>query len=199
LGEVKEGSQDAVNRLFPLVQNELRRLAERYFDRERPGHTLQPTVLVQDAYLRLVNDSHLSWPSRHHFYSIAARAMRQILVDYARRRKAAKRGGEAVKVSMDQDFVKLDHALAHFSVAKEKEQEEYQKLEEDLIHLDKALSSLAEIDKQKSLIVELRFYAGCSFEEVGKQLGITVDQVRGQWKLARAWLHREIDRKENEA
>ena len=194
LEEAQKGDQEAADKIFPLVYGELRKLAAHYFERERKDHTLQPTILVQDAYMRLVNAPKLSWRSRKQFYCVAARAMRQMLVDHARRKNAAKRGGDMAKVPIDPEPSVMDNILSAFNAGREKDREEAERLEEEIIALDKALSDLAAVDPLKSSIVELRFYAGCTFDEIAEQLDLTQDKVKQEWKLARAWLHREIDR-----
>ena len=168
------GNKDALDELIPLVYDELRRQASRYLRRERAGHTLQTTALIHEAYLRLVNQKDVHLQNRAHFFGVAARLMRQILVDHARTRGRAKRGGSDIRVS-------LDEALA---VAKDETV--------DLIAIDEALNRLAEIDPQQSRIVELRFFSGLSVEETSDVLEISPATVKRDWRVARAWLHREL-------
>lgn len=168
------GDQQAFDRLVPLVYDELRRLARNYLRRERPDHTLQPTALVHEAYLRLANHIEVRCNSRAHFFGIAARLMRQILVEHARSRNAMKRGGIATKVT-------LSKAAAFFS-----------ERSSDLLALDDALNALAHIDPEKARIVELRFFSGLTIDETAEALGISSATVTRQWRLARAWLYRRI-------
>jgi RNA polymerase sigma factor (TIGR02999 family) len=155
------------------VYDELRRLARRYLQQERPGHTLQSTALVHEAYLRLV-DQNVSWQNRAHFFGIAAQMMRRILVDHARSRSAAKRGDGACRVTLDEGLV----ALAERDL--------------DLVALDAALTNLAKIDPQQAKIVELRFFAGLSIEDTSEALHISPATVKRDWAMAKAWLHREM-------
>jgi RNA polymerase sigma factor (TIGR02999 family) len=159
--------------LIPLVYAELRRLASHYLKSEREGHTLQPTALVHEAFLKLVEQD-TRWQNRGHFFAMAANLMRRILVDYARSYKAEKRGGAAEKVSLDDAFV----------FVKEKPAE--------MIALDEALQELAKIDKRRSRVVELRFFGGLSNEEIAEVLGVHVNTVVRDWSLARAWLKTQI-------
>jgi len=173
----REGDREALESLMPLVYDELRRLAHHYLQRERSDHTLQSTALVHEAYLRLAGPSAPQWQNRAHFFGIAARVMRQILVEYARAHSAAKRGGaSACKVT-------LDEAL-----------EIQQKTDVDVIALDGALDRLSEMDPQQSRIVELRFFTGLTIEDTSEVMGISPATVKRDWTSARAWLHREIAR-----
>ncbi len=174
LAEWSDGNQAALDQLYPLVYDELRRLAHRYLRRERKGHTLQTTALINEAYLRLVDQRHVRWENRSHFFGIAAKMMRRILVDHARRYEYAKRGGGAVKISLDEVAV----------VAKERARE--------LLLLDEAIASLAKIDARRSHVVELRFFAGLSNEEIGEVLNISANTVMRDRNLARAWLYKEL-------
>ena len=169
-----EGDEDALGKLAPLVEAELRRLARHYLRGERPGHTLQPTALVNEAYLRLLDWRKQSWQSRAHFMGIAANLMRRILVDHARRYGFQKRGGNAVRVSVDAERLG--------SVEREP----------DLVALDEALTRLAELDPRKSQVVELRFFGGLSVEEAAEFLKISPRTVKREWSLAQAWLHCEL-------
>ena len=167
------GDQAARDELMPLVYEELRRLAHHYMARERPDHTLQTSALVHEAYVRLVgHETH--WQSRAHFFGIAARLMRQILVDYARKRRYAKRGGDARRVSLDEAMIVSDERAA------------------DVVALDDALKSLAEIDPRQSQIVELRFFGGLSIEETAEVLAVSPGTVMADWTLAKAWLRRAL-------
>ena len=159
---------------MPLVYEELRRLARQCMSRERPGHTLQTSALVNEAYLRLVDQKNIRWRDRAHFFGIAARLMRQVLVDYARRRRYAKRGGDARRVPLDEAMIVSEERAA------------------DVVALDAALNSLAEIDPRQSQIVELRFFGGLSIEETAEALDVSPATVKREWATARAWLKREI-------
>jgi len=162
---------------MPLVYDELRRLAHHYLQRERSDHTLQSTALVHEAYLRLAGQNAPQWQNRAHFFGIAARVMRQILVEYARSHSAAKRGGASpCKITLDEA---LDLT---------------QKTDVDVIALDGALTRLNELDPQQSRIVELRFFTGLTIEDTSEVMGISPATVKRDWTSARAWLHREIDR-----
>jgi RNA polymerase sigma factor (TIGR02999 family) len=170
------GDRQALEQLTPLVYGELRRLASRYLRRERPGHTLQSTALVHEAYLRLIDQRYVRWQNRAHFFGIAAQLIRRILVDHARAHQAQKRGADAPVLS-------LDEAVA----APEKR-------DLNLVALDDALNDLARIDPQQGRIVELRFFTGLSIEETAEVLGISPATVKRDWVVAKAWLHRELSR-----
>lgn len=169
------GDEQAMDKLFPLVYAELRRLANSYLKRERPSHTLQPTALVHEAYLRLV-DQEIPWQNRSHFFGIAARTMRQILVDHARHHLAEKRGAGQGNLPLDEAIDLSDERAV------------------ELIALDEALKALATIDPQKCRLVELRFFAGLSIEETAQILGVSVQTVVRQWRTTKAWLQRELNR-----
>ncbi|HSU32269.1 MAG TPA: sigma-70 family RNA polymerase sigma factor [Bryobacteraceae bacterium] len=173
----REGDRAALDQLTPLIYDELRRLARSYLRRERPDHTLNGTALVHEAYLRLVDQRNVEWHSRSHFFALAAESIRRILVDHARARVAAKRGGANVKLS-------LDEALAP---ADEKDL--------DMLALDDALKALASADPQQSRIVELRYFAGLTIEETADVLGISPATVKREWTTAKAFLKREMLRK----
>jgi RNA polymerase sigma factor (TIGR02999 family) len=168
------GDQQALERLMPLIYSELRQLAHRCLYRERPGHTLQTTALVHEAYLKLTDQRDARWQNRAHFFAIAAQAMRRILVDSARRHTAVKRGGPAENLSLDE--------AANVSV------------EPDpiLLPLDEALSRLAEMDPQQSRIVELRYFGGLTIEETAEVMGLSKDTVKNEWAMARAWLREAL-------
>jgi RNA polymerase sigma factor (TIGR02999 family) len=168
------GDESALERLIPLVHSELRRLAKRYMRRERPGHTLQTTALVNEAYVRLIDAGRVKWQDRAHFLAISARLMRRILVDYARSRNYVKRGGEARHVALEEAAVYSEDRAP------------------DLIALDDVLRALAETDPRKSQIVELRFFGGLSVEETAEVLKVSPDTVGRDWRLAKAWLLREL-------
>ena len=168
------GDQAALEKLTPLVYDELHRLARRYMGRERPGHTLQTSALVNEAYIRLIDWKDIQWQNRAHFFAVSAQLMRRILVDFARSRNYAKRGGAARNVSLDEAMV----------VSREKGA--------DLVALDDALDSLARLNERQSRVVELRFFGGLELEEIAEVLKVSVGTVRRDWSLARAWLHREL-------
>jgi RNA polymerase sigma factor (TIGR02999 family) len=170
----RQGDEQALSTLIPLVYDELRKLAAGYMRRERPGQTLQATALVHDVYLRLLKDSQLSWQNRAHFFGIAARSMRQILVERARTRGAAKRGGSRIRVTLDPGLVAADTQPL------------------DLEALDAALERLAIVDAELARVVEVRFFGGLSIEEAGEALGMSPATVKRRWTLAKAWLAREL-------
>jgi len=171
----RRGDEQALAALIPLIYDELRRLAARFLRRERPGQTLQPTALVHEVYLRLLQDSHLSWQNRAHFFGIAARSMRQILVERARARRAAKRGGGQIRVTLDPELmVAAPQPL-------------------DLEVLDDALTRLAALDEDLARVVEIRFFGGLSIEEAAEALHVSPATVKRRWSLARAWLVRELE------
>jgi RNA polymerase sigma factor (TIGR02999 family) len=175
------GDEQALERLMPLVYQELHRLAHRHFGRERAGHTLQTTALVHEAYMRMIDQREVHWQNRLHFFAVAAQMMRRILVDYARTRRFAKRGGGAQHVSIDEAMVVSDERAA------------------DVVALDEALTSLAEFDQRKSKMVELRFFGGLSIEETAEALDVSPGTVMRDWTLAKAWLQREINKGDNSA
>ena len=168
------GDRAALDELMPLVYEELRRLAHRCMSRERPGQTMQTSGLVNEAYLRLVDQKSIHWQGRAHFFGIAARLMRQVLVDYARKRRYAKRGGDVRRVSLDEAMIVSEERAA------------------DVVALDEALKRLAEIDPRQSQIVELRFFGGLSIEETAEVLAISPGTVMRDWTLAKAWLRRAV-------
>jgi RNA polymerase sigma-70 factor (ECF subfamily) len=169
-----EGDPAALDKLMPLVYEELRRLARSYLNRQRPGHTLQTTALVNEAYLRLINANQVRWQDRAHFFAVSAQMMRRILVDFARSKRNLKRGGGAQRVS-------LEDAMA---IAPEQSA--------DLLALDEALRELAALNPRQSQIVELRYFGGLSEEEAAEVLKISPRTVRRDWSLARAWLFRAL-------
>ena len=164
------GDQAALDQLMPLVYSELHRLAHRHIKKERPGHTLQTSALLNEAFLRLVDQRDVHWHGRAHFFSIAAQMMRRILVDYARSRRYAKRGGDAKQVSFNEELL----------VSRQ--------LSADVIEVHEALNELANIDERKSKVVELKFFGGLSNEETAEVLGVSPGTVMRDWTLAKAWL-----------
>jgi RNA polymerase sigma factor (TIGR02999 family) len=172
-----DGNQKALDQLMPLVYDELRRLARGYMRRERSDNTLQPTALVNEAYIRLIDQRHVRWQNRAHFFGIAAQLMRRILVDRARSRNAIKRGGEGEKVPLDEAVIGGGAQP-----------------NDNLLALDDAMSRLAEIDPEQSKVVELRFFGGLSVEETAEVLKVSPATVKREWSLAKAWLYREIKR-----
>jgi RNA polymerase sigma factor (TIGR02999 family) len=168
------GDKEALDRLTPLIFQEVHRIAKRLMAGQRPNHTLQATALVNEAYLRLVDAQHASWQDRAHFFALCARAMRQILVDHARSRDSMKRGGGQV-------FLKLEEGLAAGSSP-----------DANILQLDDALKRLAARDHRKSQVIELRFFGGLSVEETAEALKISPETVQRDWKLARAWLYGEL-------
>jgi RNA polymerase sigma factor (TIGR02999 family) len=168
------GDEAALERLVPIVHGELRRIARRCMAGERAGHSLQATALVNEAYLRLVNVQHVNWQNRAHFLAMSARLMRRILVDYARSKGYQKRGGGAVRVTFDEELPVVGGR------------------DQDLVAVDDALAALAKVDERKSRVVELRFFGGLSVEETASVLKVSPDTVMRDWKLAKAWLLREL-------
>jgi RNA polymerase sigma factor (TIGR02999 family) len=172
--QVSVGDTSAMDRLFPLVYDELRRSARRVLRREHPDHTLGTTGLVHEAYLKLVDQTRVGWRDRAHFFAVAALAMRRILVDYARRQRRAKRGGGAAVVSLDESVVSLDERA------------------ENLVALDEALTRLSELNPRLSRVVECRFFGGLTEEEIAEALGVTPRTVKRDWAKARGWLYQEL-------
>jgi len=176
IGQYRRGDRTALERLVPLVYGELRRIAARALRAERHGHSLQPTALVHEAYLRFAVQKDVQWQNRAHFLGCAAQLMRHILVDSARARLAAKRGGGVVKVTLDGEIEVADECGF------------------DLVALDDALSSLAKLDERQARVVELRYFGGLSIEETAEVLGVSPATVSNDWALARTWLRRELRR-----
>ena len=174
LARWRDGDEAALAQLVPIVHEELRRLAQRQMARERQGHTLQPTALVNEAYLRLVNLKQMQWQNRVHFFSMAARLMRRILVDFARSRGYQKRGGGAKQVSFTEALEVVDGQPT------------------DVVALDDALEALAHVDDRKSRVVELRFFGGLSVEETAEVLNVSRETVKRDWKFAKMWLLRHL-------
>ncbi len=169
--------KEALDKLMPVVYDELRRQAARYLRREKAGHTLQTTALIHEAYLRLVDQHNVQWQNRAHFFGMAAQMMRRILVDHARTKKRAKRGGSDVKVSLADETIPVNER------------------DLDVVALDEALTRLAEIDEQQSRVVELRFFSGLTVEETAEVMDISPATVKRDWSMAKAWLHRELSGK----
>lgn len=175
LRQLRTGEPDAASKLFPLVYGELRRLANSQMAGERRGHTLQATAVVHEAYMRMAGAEPIDWHDRAHFFAFAARTMRQVLMDYARQRRAGKRGGPAQhRVDLDAELLIGDDRLA------------------DVIALDDLLNRLAAMDPDQARIVELRFFGGLNVEETAEALGTSPSTVKREWKMAKAWLDREL-------
>jgi RNA polymerase sigma factor (TIGR02999 family) len=168
------GDKSALEKLIPLVYDELRRIARHYMRRERSDHTLQSAALVNEAYLKLIDCSRVGWQNRAHFFAVAAQLMRRILIDHARARNYGKRGGGAHKVSLDEAAVLSNERAA------------------ELIAIDTALTNLEALDPRKSRIVELRFFGGLNLEETAEVMGISSPTVQREWRKARAWLYQEV-------
>lgn len=175
LKDWSDGKREALDELLPFVYEELRRQAARYLRRERNDHTLQTTALIHEAYMKLVDQNQVEWQNRAHFFAIAAQAMRRILVDYARTRKREKRGGDDIKLQ-------LDEAIG--TPAKERSI--------DLVALDEALNRLAEFDERQARVVELRYFSGMTEEETAEVLGTSPATVRRDWNMAKAWLFHQL-------
>ena len=169
-----EGDEGALQKLIPLVYKELHRLARRYMAGESPGHTLQTSALVNEAYLRLVDVEKVNWQNRAHFFGVSAQLMRRILVDFARSRRSLKRGGDAPTVSLEEGMIVTSARGA------------------DMVALDDALKTLAAMDPRRSRVVELRFFGGLSAEESAEVLKVSAETVMHDWKLAKVWLLREL-------
>jgi len=168
------GDKESLDKLMPAVYDELRRQAARYLRREQPGHTLQTTALIHEAYLRLVDQRNVQWQNRAHFFGIAAQMMRRILVDHARTKKRVKRGGSDIKVSLNDATVAVKGQ------------------DLDVVALDEALTRLERIDAQQSRVVELRFFSGLTVEETAEVMQVSPATVKRDWSMAKAWLHREL-------
>ena len=178
LASWSNGDKAALDQLMPLVYSELRTLARRYMGRENPGHTLQTSALINEAYLKLVDQTNVRWQNRAHFFAVAAQVMRHILIDHARSHRYLKRGAGAQKVSLDESAVLTGTRAA------------------ELVALDDALVSLAALDPRKSRIIELRFFGGLSIEETAEVMKLSSVTVTREWRAARAWLRREMNRGE---
>ncbi len=171
-----KGDENALTSIVPIVYDELRQLARRQLRGERTGHTLQPTALVHEAFARLVDQSQVKWQGRSHFFAVAGKTMRRVLVDYARKRRAAKRGGHGIRITLDESV-----AVA-------------ERRDVDVIALDDALTGLARLDAQQGKLVELRYFAGLGIEETAEALGVSPATVKREWVVAKAWLYREMTR-----
>lgn len=177
LQEWKDGDETAVDRLFPLVYDELRRQARNYLNKERANHTLQPTALVHEVYLRLVKLNQMKWENRAHFYAISATTMRRILVDHAREIAADKRGGEMRRVTLENVQAANEHKAT------------------DLLELDEALGKLADIEERKARVIEMNFFGGLNQKEIAEVLNMTEKTVQRDLKFAKLWLYRELSQK----
>ena len=173
--EWREGDESALDKLTPLVYEELRRIAHRYVRRERNGHTLQTTALVNEAYLRLAGSSRIEWQNRAHFFGATAQVMRHVLIDHARKRLYAKRGGQLQQVPIDDALSEMSEQRA-----------------DELVHLDEALIELGKFDQRKASVVELRYFGGLSLEETAEVLEVSLMTVRRDWRAAKAWLFRRM-------
>jgi RNA polymerase sigma factor (TIGR02999 family) len=174
------GDRAALDQLLPVVYQELRRMAGNYLRQENPGHTLQPTALVHEAWLRLIDQARVDWRNRAQFFGVAAQMMRRILVDHAKAKHREKRGGDAVKLSLD-DAINLSRERAA-----------------DLLALDDALDELTRVDERKSRVVELRYFGGFTIEEIAQILEVSPETVMRDWKLAKAWLYQQIRQEADE-
>ena len=174
LEQWNQGDRGALDKLLPLIYEELRKMAKRYMSRENPGHTLQTTALIHEAYLRLVKQKDKHFENRAHFFGVAAQAMRQILVDYARGRRATKRGGQARPVSLEEAALVTQERAA------------------ELVAFDDALQELAKLSARQGRVVELRYFGGLSVEETATVLEVSPETVMRDWKLAKIWLHRAL-------
>jgi RNA polymerase sigma-70 factor (ECF subfamily) len=178
--EWRQGDKAALDRLTPMVYDEIRRIAHRYVQREREGHTLQTTALVNEAYLRLAGKQQTNWQNRAHFFAVTAQVMRHILIDYARRRHYVKHGGEAQRIAFDEALAMEEAGLMSKPRAVE------------LLALDEALDELAKFDPRKSRVVELRYFGGLSLNETAEVLEVSLMTVRRDWRAAKAWLFRRM-------
>lgn len=174
LRQMSDGSGEALDAIIPLVYRELRSIAQRHLRREDPGHTLNTTALVHEAYLRLVDLRRVEWQDRVHFFAMASRMMRRVLINYARRRKRTKRGGGRIPVSLQEVSLPIHEHL------------------DDLLALDQALTRLEAVDERRCRVVECRFFAGLDIEETAEALGVSPGTVKRDWRLARLWLNRQL-------
>src|SRR4051812_27749964 len=173
--ELTDGNTEVVDRIYPFIYDELRKLAGSYLRRERSDHTLQPTALVHEAYMKLIDQKQVKWQNRAHFFGIAAQVMRRILMDHARKHKAEKRGGYVDKLPLEEEILLVS-----------------QDSSSQLLALDDALKTLADLDPQKAKIVELRYFGGLSIEETAQVVGVSVPTINRQWKMAKAWLYGQL-------
>jgi len=176
--ELSNGEHSAVDALLPVVYDELKKLASSYLRRERVGHTLQPTALVHEAYIRLIDQTRVNWQNRAHFFGVAANVMRRILVDHARKHNAGKRGADFQKFSLDENVNKAIE------------------ISNELVALDDALNELAKVDPDNARLVELRYFGGLTFEETAEVMNVSVITVKRHWRVARAWLYGQINKSE---
>jgi len=174
LMQLSGGNRAVVDELTPLVYQELKRIAGAQLRNERPGHTLQATALVHEAYLKLVDQREVSWQNRAHFFGVAAQLMRRILMDYAKSRQRIKRGGDVHKTSLDEALVVAEDRAS------------------DLVRIDEALTRLEALDARQAKVVELRFFGGLTVEETAEAIGVSAPTVKREWAMAKAWLHREL-------
>lgn len=175
--ELTDGNRDVVDQILPHIYDELRRLAGTYLRRERSDHTLQPTALVHEAYMKLIDQNRVKWQNRAHFFGIAAQVMRRILMDHARKHTAEKRGGDAELLPIEDEILVVSHNRSS-----------------DLVALDDALLELAKMDPDKAKIVELRYFGGLSIEETAEVMGLSVPTINRHWKFAKTWLYTELTR-----
>jgi RNA polymerase sigma factor (TIGR02999 family) len=174
LVECRQGNRQALDELMPLVYNELRAVARRYLAQERPGHTLQSTALVNEAYMKLIGQRDVQWQNRAHFFGVAAQLMRRLLVDHARRRKRTKRGSGGTRITLVEGLASVEP------------------VDIDAIALDDALTSLEQLDPRKGRLVELRFFGGLTVEETAEVMGTSAGTVKREWQFAKAWLYRRM-------
>ena len=179
LSEVTSGDASATERLFQLLYDDLHSLAAQFLRREKPGHTLQPTALLHEAYMKLIDQSRVDWKGKTHFFAVGAQVMRRVLVDHARGRQRAKRGGGRQRITLDEEV-----ALSP-------------QRDEDLLAMDEALAKLAELNPRQATIVEMRFFGGLTVAEVADVLGVSKRTVENDWTMVRAWLRRELSQDES--
>ncbi len=177
LRKAKSGSKDAYNQLYPLVYEHLKLIARHQLSAERKNHTLNNTELVHESYLKLINQTEIEWQDRQHFFNVAARAMRQILIDYARKQLAGKRGGKVQNITLDENLINVEKEAG------------------DVIELDELLKELEKLNERLARIVELRYFAGLSIEHTAEVLNISTSTVNRDWLKARSWLHQHIRKK----
>jgi RNA polymerase sigma factor (TIGR02999 family) len=172
--ELSGGNRAAVDGLVPLIYQELKRIAGRQLQAERPGHTLQATALVNEAYMKLIDQREANWQNRAHFFGVASQVMRRILLDYAKSRGRAKRGGAVHRTTLDEELIFAEDRAS------------------ELVQIDDALTRLEALDQRQAKVVEMRFFGGLSVEETAEALGVSAPTVKREWAMARAWLHREL-------